>query len=411
MDEDNKASLQPLRQRRRLKISVPAVKNEVKFDVKSDKLQGMNAKELFNLAIADPSLEDAVCLAYKQKYPLAIPGRASYVSLVQKPIQCRHQNNTVSMGPTNTLVNVIGQEISRQYVDLFGTSIRSLLLDYVDMKSQLCGKLNQSILNRCAPTLKAISIERMPKQDSVSIFDVKRPFQNADHVVIHYSDLGARLSRVSTCFPNVRHLQLDSNIVGSYQAKFPHLQHLKICDHENRSTTTAMASLWTAHPKLCSLTIIIQAGRPQLVSPNGIPMNTLLKSIEKHQALHTLIVKMKLVDIAPTRNQLDQLIREHKGLHKLHLELYKFSVKMAIDAIRGLTSLHELKYHVDNAKHKMDLYRELAHLSKQGLNWTDTSEEKNIVFLKRRNIKLEEIKVNIEDIKLEKKEVKIKHIF
>lgn len=384
-DDDKKVPLAQLQPKKRLRQQLVDVKpwcpimNDLKFDVKNPKIEDMNALDLFNLATKKPSFEEAARNAYNQRYN----DYNELVVILQQKALHDNEVNALRMNAYDTAITVVGQEMSCKYVELFHAAIPYIIIKNYEVENQLCGKLNECILN---PTLRTLSVVRMPKSLPISIFDVQRPFVKATKVVINYTDLGEQLSLVSRCCPIVQDLILDSIVVGNFRAQFPRLIYLTISDIENRYTINEVAPLWTLHPNLRQLTIRMISKHPS-GTQNGIAMNKLLESIKNHQALISLIVVMKLVKTTITRDQVDRIIREHQKLRRLHLELFRFSVEMVIYLICRLKSIQEFKYHVDNATHKKNLIQQLTR--QMGNRWTDLSTDKNFVHLTRQNIKLE----------------------
>lgn len=125
-------------------------------------------------------------------------------------------------------IEIYGLKMCLQFVRCFGSSIKNLRIKY---NRRRYIHVESYINQYCADSLIAVSHWN---KSNFSNEIIQKPFTRVECIQIKNADLGEKFPFLAKCYPNLRHLNLDSVVVdhGFVKVLLPNLNHLSI-DNDN----------------------------------------------------------------------------------------------------------------------------------------------------------------------------------
>lgn len=291
----------------------------------------LDIQNLLHVAIANRWLRPAAAKAYKNRFG-------------GQTIHLNHCGscNALQTCYTNAIIYIYGLKTCLLYLRCFGSSIKSLQIDYNhSWKSRQDEHVHRYINTYCAYTLIEIEFLRILKMTNIRFL---RPFVNVRCVSFVQCDLSKGLRQFVKWFPNSKHLKLNETHWtrdGSNQAHFRHLERLCISgfgyDPKQFMERNA-ANILRANRQLQGL---------EMYSDSMVPINTLLDLIKHHSFITKLHVKFRLCTVSaidPLESK--RIANEHPSLVDLDLRSCTFTAAIASTLIDQLKSLKSFDFHI-----------------------------------------------------------------
>lgn len=291
----------------------------------------LDIQNLFHVAIANKWLRPAATKAYKSRFG-------------GQKIHLNHCGscNALQTCYTNATIYVYGLKACLLYLRCFGSTIKSLLIDYNhSWKSKQDEHVHRYISTYCNDSLNEIDFLRILK---MTIIRFKKPFVNVRCVSLVQCDLSKGIRQFVKWFPNLKHLKLNEArwTIGLNQAHFRHLECLCISGFGYDPTIFIkqnVANILRSNRQVQSL---------EMHSDSMISMNTLLDLIKRHSFITKLRVKFRLCQVSAIDPlESDRIANEHSSLVELDLKSCEFTAEIAIALIDQLKSLMTFDFHIE----------------------------------------------------------------
>lgn len=294
----------------------------------------LDIQHLFHVAIANKLFQLAATKAYKSRFG-------------GQTIHLNHCGscNALQTCYTNATIYVYGLKTCLLYLRCFGSSIKSLQIDYNHSWTGIQDEHVHCYINTyCVYSLKEIEFLRILK---ITIVRFAKPFVNVRCLSFVQCDLSKGLRQFVKWFPNSKQLKLNEArwtldwTNGLSQAHFRHLERLCI------SGFGYDPKLFIKHnaAKILRSNRLLQS--LEIHSDSMMPMNTVLDLIKRHSFITKLHVKFRLctvLTIDPLESK--RIAKEHSSLVELNLKSCEFTAEIAIGLIDQLKLLKTFDFHI-----------------------------------------------------------------
>lgn len=299
-------------------------------------LRYFDLQNLFNVAVANESLQPAANVVYKRIFG------AKEIHLFRA-----HglQKSPELLADPNT-VKIFNFRTSLQFLRVFGASITNLTITYGQSASKRYTHLHQYINKYCESALITIKFcGQLPYP--IEHFD--KIFVNVQTVDIADCDLGAQCQAIFEWFPSLRNLSLHANVsthpaftaVAPFQLERLNIEFNGKNCMEFMERYRRIGDILQSNGQLQSLTIKAKCIQ--------MTMNFLLDIIRDHRSISSLVVNTAgstRVNISDIR----RLAAEHPMLMEVDLPFYRFDAANAIKMIQLVVSLKKFCFRVQSKK-------------------------------------------------------------
>lgn len=185
----------------------------------------MDVNELLNIFDAYPELKSDIIHVYSRRFGSSIVGM--YAAHDDLP-----NDKRLRQSDADNEIHISGQRMWCDYLNVFGSVITRLKIDYSEFNETQCRELHELISQTCGGHLIEIKFIGIKREDPIDDL-TKYQFPNVEMCEIRDSKLGDRLSLFSKLFPNVHILKVIDVNMDSFDAFFKHLDRFVIIKNIN----------------------------------------------------------------------------------------------------------------------------------------------------------------------------------
>lgn len=209
---------------------------------------------------------------------------------------------------TDEGITIQGIEKSRSYFELFGPSIRSVVINYSGFREQELPDLHEIVFGNTLPHLSAVAFEDMPER-ALTLLE-QRVFPNVSRVAFGTSDVRGQMQRITHLFAGLEDLEFnDVNISDQdfAQIAVPNLTNFALFEFDSILRLQNILSCCRNSPNLRELEVV----GDQIAA---VGMDSLLNLIRNNRMLTKLLIKVQPWNGEVTRESILRLAEQHRVL-------------------------------------------------------------------------------------------------
>lgn len=344
------SSQKSCRQNRSNDLSVSDQSNGMKItklnnDCLAEIFSHLDLRSLIRVAVSSELLRVAACFAFHRKYSTKTVEISAWKFSMY---QTANYFETLSV---DECIEIYGLKMCLRFVRCFGSSIKNLEIKY-NQRRYICV---ESYVNKyCADSLIAVSHWN---KSNFSIETIQKPFIKVECIQIKNANLDKQFPFLPRCYPNVRHLNLQSVVVDHdlVEVSFPMLNHLSIDiepGNTNKFSYKDVGDLLHMNPQIRSLNILV---RFQIMK-----FSTLTNIVRNSPSISRLKVLARFVENGISIAELTKFTISIPSLVELSLPYLRFSVDNIITLIQQFKSLKKISFTFNNYAEYSDLMEKLC---------------------------------------------------
>lgn len=274
-------------------------------------------KDLFNVAVANGNLSVAAGLVFKRKFGHEM------IEFNRRNIIMRKDNGALN----DDVIEVTPETDHKAFLDIFDVYLQKLS---VNLDNEQYKSIEDLILENCAEPLTELSLNEpdhpwiQPELEDV-FKNIQKPLANVKKLDLNRCHLSKNGSRLSTWFPELRHLSLyDVKFADSddFIARYPLLEHFGIGAWTDGYTLTRpqILDLLKLNPQIRSLDITLAANGDEL---------------DFYQQINEILPDLEQLQLCWEANS----FRNHKENRITFKRLQKLALNFSVNSFSGFRNL------------------------------------------------------------------------
>lgn len=236
----------------------------------------LNVQDFFNVAASNTRLNRSAGLVYRRWHKK---------KTIILETNVNKTDSIIDIGLNVLLINGLKQCL--WFLRSFGPYITNIGLKCNDSTNKKIALLTHYLNEYCAESLMNITFQKTPRMLSENM---RKPYQNVNHIYINESQLIQQLPQFNEWFPNLRRLELVNNTFDMKYADvhFPCLEEFRffaICPYRSRfSLKKYLAVFLKSNSHIQSVQMDIEMGNAKFV----LKFNEILSFMKDNSTITTL---------------------------------------------------------------------------------------------------------------------------